>query len=381
MITSTLFDLFCTPEKASLEMGSKELKIQATNGALICMIAAEALKNFQQGNLKRFDALVGEEACQFRACKIADLYTQMNGSEPFRKNIAQTIEKAEAMLDYIRENFFQLDKKPGKISPNQFFGKQPLGVNEDIRFIVLSYLLESIKKTEASTLNFYDYKEKSCFVEKLKSKVEQLQLEKVSNGQLVTIGENAQVQLSALSSRYAINCNRGEENLGIKLDERGRSCVSFFNGVQVMLNSMLQKNQKLLVKVTLGNSKEKSCGSVQMLFSPNQARTGFEPCTLSNSSESGNSPLVVFKGNSINEQYNEDNREAYERQFKANDLSELILMNAANHTQYPGEIYLPNIEIITNYADRAEEEGCSRNNMSKFLIDHVFASTIREMNQ
>ena len=87
----------------TLVPGSLEIKFKkdgdaATQGLkkYICLlkIAQEAFTAFQQGNFKEFDALVGENACQIRAVKVAMIASKkLVDSDPLVKSIKQQLEK------------------------------------------------------------------------------------------------------------------------------------------------------------------------------------------------------------------------------------------------------------------------------------------------
>ena len=87
----------------TLVPGSLEIKFKregdaATQGLkkYICLlkIAQEAFTAFQQGNFKEFDALVGENACQIRAVKVAMIASKkLVDPDPLVKSIKQRLEK------------------------------------------------------------------------------------------------------------------------------------------------------------------------------------------------------------------------------------------------------------------------------------------------
>src|SRR5271157_3898330 len=55
---------------------AKALFIGLKEYQMLLNAALEAIRYFQQGNLKKFDSLVGENACQIRAVRLALIATQ-----------------------------------------------------------------------------------------------------------------------------------------------------------------------------------------------------------------------------------------------------------------------------------------------------------------
>ena len=91
-----LTDLFYydPSEKKHIELqkGLKEYQF-------ILKAAALAIANLQQGNLEKFDSLVGENACQIRAIKIALIASKdMDHYDVLDQKIAAALEVVESLL-------------------------------------------------------------------------------------------------------------------------------------------------------------------------------------------------------------------------------------------------------------------------------------------
>lgn len=359
MQACTLMDLFLTKELTATPVDTNTLIRHGKNAKIIAQITRLALEAFQKGELKQFDALVGEEACQLRAKKILDLY---KSKETLSNEITKVIEESKRA-----DALFQVKKLVKKISFEEAFGSHHLIVSDNIRFIVLAYLLTQTKKEIQFHDRFYHIKDRTD-LEWLQKNYE------LTQSQAKKIRETAEVQLASLSCDYILSL---KENLPEREFE-GKRCVPCFPSIQVLLESMIQNKQKFLIEVKLGNNERESCGKIQLLYAPNPEKTGFEQLQID--SQSPKTPLIVFAGNSLNENHKNDTIELFKKQIGEYNPEELILANSAQHSSYPGRV--EDMSLLTEerqkYIDFADKEGCKPDNMRLFCLDHIYPSTLEK---
>ncbi|MFI5334192.1 MAG: hypothetical protein ACHQT8_03375, partial [Chlamydiales bacterium] len=113
---------------------------------LLLTAAEQAVEAWRMGNLKKFDSLVGENACQIRAVKLALMFSTLSvNSDEKLKNITRVKEK----VSYLLNN--GIDYTP--ISLTNFLKTQEVEVPilpEEI-FLLESFILTKIKTAKEAT--------------------------------------------------------------------------------------------------------------------------------------------------------------------------------------------------------------------------------------
>lgn len=194
-------------------------------------IAKKGLTHFQQGNLKAFDALVGESQCQIRAYKVIHLKTQ--GLE-----VAQRIEELDQVLRYLRYHQNVEGALPVMAEP----------LNEGEQFLILSHLLFRVRgheepgKSVARNLS-----------EVLEPFLRQSFLKKELNETMFQAKKNlAQKSVQTIQQIATI-----EEVNVMERDSMIR--LPCYLGLKAILNALREQQGKILLKLP----------KFQLLFSPN----------------------------------------------------------------------------------------------------------------
>src|SRR5262245_33456666 len=94
-----LLELF-VPRQIQTKMKEAQQDLQLS--ILVTQLALDALTCMDRGELRAFDALVGETSCQVRAVKVARLYNTLVRDPQARERLVQSIARIQALLDCLR---------------------------------------------------------------------------------------------------------------------------------------------------------------------------------------------------------------------------------------------------------------------------------------
>ncbi|MBM3197586.1 MAG: hypothetical protein FJZ61_06370 [Chlamydiae bacterium] len=146
LVTQRNFLSELLPYEASTKI-HKGLKTGLKEYSLLLAATKEAMIAVQNGDLEQFDAVVGENACQIRAVKIAMAFPRyLEASEP----VQAQIEIAQEKVEKLSKSWDSLMKSG--VSLQKLLQVQGLDVvlTADELFLVESYLLSVAKTVKAS---------------------------------------------------------------------------------------------------------------------------------------------------------------------------------------------------------------------------------------
>lgn len=344
----------------------------------IAQVSLKALKSFKKKDLEKFDALVGENACQLRACKIMDLAQMLSQDTAFQEKLKKTIACAKALCEGLKKKIVPSIKK---MSLKEFCAQNNLKIfdmGRDLEFIVQSYLLTHTKVTER--------KEGAvcCFDRTEIKKLEEFGLQKTKASKVVTAFQQKLAQNSLV---YLIEegdeLSQTDENIFVKRrtkylrkDSNGRLCSPCFYSFDVCLKRILEKKQSVVIVVERFNPSNQKVDTVKMHYKSNGKE--FEVAEQFD----GADPVIVIEGPCVREDQNSLSQKTFIEMFTEKSLTEILMANAAQHALYPGKlkgIQIPNDLRLEKFAKQAEEIGCSYKNPTLFLIEHIYASKLEDV--
>jgi hypothetical protein len=378
----------------------------------ISRITVAAMEAFQASELRKNDALVGENACQLRAAKIKDLADLYSTSVDWCEEIQRVKEQAgkiiltqklPACMNHVEKIVTSKDFKDEyglNLSVTKFCTKwgllQPL--SDNVRFIVESYWLSQTKKTIVDDTHSYQLVDKTS-MEKLarfnlneNGLLPKSNVQLVSNKKLPELTLTIQRDLAALSVQYLLKevrllkdspINRIaqtvlSDNHHIRKDPLGRECAPTFYSLESLMQRMIDKKQHLLIDITRWNHDEKMVDRLHLLYAPDQQAGTFRPLTQE---ENQPKSVVVIMGNSVRDDQDSLSKEDYLQLFRSHPLEEILNANWAQHAQYPAKIDQAIAEQQdkrrVELANRAIHLGCTPKNMSLFVVDHILCDTLQ----
>lgn len=377
---------------------SNEAERQTALSQLECMatMAKRGVEALTEGNLARFDALVGENSCQIRASAIYDLATRWSCDSAFKENLRQERGKVEETLTKIQT--LRKEKPSQKITRAQFddFAVShgvDLELSRELALLTHCYFLTYLKSAAPKGVIY----ERDQIREDLLTADFQM-TEKAAG----SFRRNSQVQLSERSVKYlqlqATLVQEDEpkllqemvgDNL-VKKDSYNRRVSPFLFCYAVLMKRAVEKNIPILAVLRLAKG-DKITEEKCLLF---EVRDGsYVEASLDRVDLS--KPALVIEGNAKYPEHSEITLATVKNRFMETDLVKIVLANAAIHPQYPGckDQSLPIHTVMQKDEDAAHfvqkgmrtmeklknlalEEGYCKENASTFCIDHVFCDRI-----
>lgn len=371
--------------------------------------AMEALTDFKYHKYHLFDALVGENACQLRAAKIVDLAERLTAG--LDQEIDAEIENSEKILKQINILKATLEKEKmelPKTKPRLFEYCHVKGIGlkltSDLTFIVLSHILNKAKRIKGDQAKPYFYREctdatamvnlcrtydifntvSTAKDEKKSREPDQIEKKKSNplQNKLLVMIKNFQFCLSKASVVYLKQQAQllpisAENRLSIQMIEEpavyfGHTITPCFYSLGILMKSAAQKNQSALIKVKRFSKDNKAIDEIHILYgtSPNDSTFKMKKCG------SSSIPVMVLEGYAVSDDHLSLSAANYIEMFESFGMMEILLANAAQHAQYLGDENNKKIkpdESREQYKVKAEKIGCSQDNPSFFLIDHIYA--------
>ncbi len=348
------------------------LKTSLTEYRLLIKAAKLALNAFQCGDLEKFDALLRENACQIRAVKVAMLYPKC------LESIQPKLEKAEQKIEALFESMDSLMKKG--ISLKSLLEEEDFDVSltSSELFLIESYLLCVAKDVLPAKPSAPLQRNEETNEKKLN------EIEKtVSGGFVKNLVEKARLLSSAASvdfvreqaqfledSKLQKMCS---EEFTVKFKKM--PCVPMFWTYKTLLTSAQKKGVPLLITAKV---KENDWESV--FFKPGSSGQ-YEESVLS--SEDLSKPAIVVEGAICADPL--PSKEQWKAAIAAQNIG-VILAGAADHRQYPDSKEDRIVEILNDqefeeYKKMAKSKGYALENPSLFFIQHVYASTVKNIFQ
>lgn len=354
------------PYDPSQKKGGTELKASLNEYSLLLTALEEAIEALRRGDFEQFDALVGDNACQIRAVKIAECapayIKALNSLQDQIVRAKENIQKLPSSLDKLgRKNFRQLLDEKGL----------DIELSSDELFLIKCYLLFVTKKPLPP-----NEKTPLCGNEESVSK-NLLRFGAVSQKSAQRLVDETRKSLSKDSVVYVrelANSLNDEQLIKICSDaftsKQIRTCIPMFWTYKTLLLAAEQRKLPLIL-----NAKFVVKG---------QEKTIVDEESIYLNAKSFKQTAIIIDGFVCREQL--PSKQEWIAEIKSQGLFDVVLAGAADHRQYPDEKIQEVVEILKKpefkdpefegYKQLAKEKGYSFENPSQFFIQHVYARTV-----
>jgi hypothetical protein len=366
-----------TEAKKNLELkkGLKEYRALLT-------VVLEANQALQAGNLEKFDSLVGENACQIRAIRIAIIaskkivdFTVINGQ------IKQSLEKVDLLLEpKLIESLMTKS-----VSLKSLLKEKGLDIflTEEQDFVVQAYLLKEIKiiPIDKPLNSIYQIEgsnvAKICrFGDITKSFANSLvaKTKKTLAAASVQFMKNSAAQLQdpllerAASKEFTVAKN-------------GLSCIPMFWTYKTILLTAQKEGVPLLVHVKFLEKEGEEYTVIDeehMLFQTSENKRFIEVDSVK---ADRNQPALIVQGVACGQKGQGLTKDQWKESMRKTTPVGVILAGAADHRQYPDSTQDALVEKLADqeyegYKALAQSHGFSDKNPATFFIQHVYATRI-----
>lgn len=319
----TLLDLLPASPNAMLKTPEEKVKFLKMY-AYFVKLAIESFETFLKGDLQKFDAHVGDTACQIRAYRVLKLY-HFSTTRARLPSVIVTFQKMLDVLDTLIVEFFATKQK-AYISRKDFLDvlKIEMSLDEDLVFLIAAFFLKkySVIDDEIRIMGRIEHE---------KMQQELSFATKTALCRFVAILQRFLVQDSYdfLESLTIINekLHRVSALLANTLlyDDVGRALVPIFVSNYIIFTDILSSriNVKLICKTQSGKY-------ASLIFRADPSGTAFN--VSDKAQEDG--PCLVIKGEAS--RLNKKEEVLYYIN-QAGGLFELLLATVAVHPQFSGQ--------------------------------------------
>jgi len=361
-----------------------------------------AIYEYNRGNLERLDPIVGENACQIRAVKIASMYSN---SEVDFTDIESEIVRVQKNIDKLLSTNNIAALIQSKISLKDLLMQEKLLIflTSDELYVFKSFILTESKISQPSEVMFYI--QKSLFLAKEETNEEKetsskFEREKAYPKKLKKYGDVSSKfteklfrRLRKLLSKDSISylkeilSKHQDESLKEMIADRFETkhlnchCMPMFWSYKTLFQALQKENIPIIVHAKFIDKNSKDFQVVDEEFFIYENLNDFEIHSYSSKVKNisdFNRPSVVVQG-IVYENYDNDFKNDWEQFMKSVAIKHVVLAGAADHRQYPDKNLDHHIsslkdEEYENYKVMANKRGFSLENPSTFFIQHVYAS-------
>jgi hypothetical protein len=357
---------------------------------MLLNVLQNAIKDFENCNYEKFDALVGENACQIRAIKIALIIKNNTIDEiNLKLKIKHIKYKINELLN--PENINHLINSDLSFQNLIDDYKIQLFLTHDEMFLVKSYLL-----TETKFTNVKDKEFSSLFVLSGTNHKQLQKYENITNTFLERLVKKTRGMMSLKSVDFIRNAIKKYDEFDLYSNYFNESlvkyrdlyCIPIYWSVKAVLKIMLEHSIPLVIHAKFLKNLDniyKVFDEEYIYFFPKINKKGKYEFKIVSSNEINDFGFsIIFEGIVYNERYNSSNhKENWMSEFLSSSVVEIILSNAALHRQYPEK----NLDqLLKNFEDDeyhmhkafAEAKGFSINNPKFFLLRHIYTTKLQK---
>lgn len=337
---------------------------------------------YLKARLDQFDPHVGDTACQIRALSIASLALKktnnqfIHGRLTMFRNIQQTI--SNYLLNSTLHPQHEKNNHETIIQFVERIGALFM-ITKDEWFLFQVHFLTEYKDNTEHNETFINY---DRIGERLN--VSKKWAKKLVRSYQINIAQLSCDEIKELSPSFSIQktslCSIP------RLDDGGRPVIPCYLSMKVIWVHLLQKQVPILVQITFPSSMARE--TTYLIFEPEQLKKKYSYAP--NYPMESKKPVFVIVGQSTAPSIKE-----FKKHFVKLGVEAVILANLAAHPQYSGK-------LLTTYKDNpfqnmsdppiilqtfsqelkqmrelAIHEGCSKENSSLFLAEHVYCSTMQ----
>ncbi len=351
---------------------------------LLLLIAVEqAMNSLQQGELKNFDPLVGENACQIRAVKIALIIRNRSVNvDSILHNIKTAKTNIEIFLCRV-SNFANLE-----MSLKDYIETEKIDIvlNEDELFLVKSFILTKTKVVQP----FFKLDKplvENAYTDSKKIK----EISEVGSSFSGDLVKNLRKKLSASSVSFVQELTGESDSLtpGEKLlsnqfviIHNGLMCLPYYRATWVLMKQALSNNIPiaLLAQQIAKDQDYKIIQKTAIFFQATPQ--GYQE--ISRDLLDPEMPVLTLIGSTCRDFIKLPTKEDWTQELLAQSPIDLVLAYAAAHRQYPDDskdqLLLEMLDEDYEYHKvKAQEWGCSLENPSRFFLTHAFCDKMKNI--
>jgi len=345
---------------------------------LLLSAVEQMVSSFRARDWKSFDPLVGENACQIRAIKLATIVLKSNFD---MEGLLERVSFAKQLFEETLFNFAKVNSK--KTSLQDFLDQDfaEVFLSEDQYFLVMSYILtrtkvsKSFDPEKALVLNERTDAKKikdiypvgvaftSSFITSLRGKLSESSVIFVKN---LAKQKNQESEVSNVLENYGVV-------------HRGLHCLPCYWSTKVLLDHALNSRLPIAL-VACQKAEDRNFEEVQNV-------TLFFKVTpdgyvqVEKDSLDPRTPALVLLGSACDKLSSLTSKEDWVRGLLKYGPVDLFLGYAAAHLQYPDETIDSLVSSLNDasydyYKTKADKWGCSLKRPSLFFLAHAFCDEI-----
>lgn len=361
--------------KARLQHGLNEYKM-LLNGM------KQALTFLEKDQLASFDPLVGENACQIRALKIALIFSKYPIDT---KNLSNEVQAVEQKIKFLELNLSNLIKDDLSLRDLLEIENINVKLSHNELFLIKSYLLTIVKilrppKPEMPFVkNEYTDAKKIKEMGQVGTMFAESLIKELRRSLSLDSCQFVQEIASLLPLPKQIRTSVSQE---FSICHRRLHCLPCYWTTMILMLKAY-KSQIPIVLIAKQMKKDKNydiAKEIAIFFEPTPQ--GYRE--VSSNRLNSDTPALIFLGSSCSESHNLPNRDEWKKELLEHGPIDLVLAYAASHRQYPDDSKDHLIDQIDDkrfhyYKKKAEEWGCSTENPSRFFLSHAFCDKIKNV--
>jgi hypothetical protein len=340
-------------------------------------VTASAIQNLEEGNFEKFDALVGENACQIRAIKIALIASKNKDWKHLKEKIEKNIAIIHELLTSSSLVNLMQEWRSLKDVIDQF--GLDLQLTKDELFITLSYFLYEMKTSQLSEFWTSIMLEEKCAPNNLQKKFPQ-----ITNAFVEKLAKKLRKRLAADSVAFVREvAEHLQDPSSLRMfsefatEHNSLSCLPNFWSFKVLFSHAKKEKIPLVLHLKVLNETEAGYYVVDEDFiylksCPNTDRY----LHASPLPEEMEKPACVIQGVICSKDGSIPCKKKWKKRMKDHCVMDILLAAGADHRQYPNpDLTVPeHDEEYVQYKTLAEKKGFSLNNPTTFFVNHIFCS-------
>lgn len=356
------------PYEPSVKKGER-FKDSLQEYLLLLTACEQVLEALKRGDFKSFDPLVGENACQIRAVKLAVIF-----SDTFEicDRLVQSLTQAKTTV----QTYLSTDNRkiPADLSLQDVLKNIEITLDYRFAFLLKSFLLTKVKivrdPKEDKPLVKNDYTDTKKVKEILK----------VGSAFAHNLIMHLRGKLSERSVKFVQKIAQ-EEMLSQSyiFDHRGLQCLPCFWATKALLKHALTNNVPivLLAEQKAADQEHRVVNRTAITYmATKEGYLAVDPTTLDQER-----PALYLYGSSCSNFSDLLEVNVWEQKLRDHCPMEMILAYAASHRQYPDSSQDAIFEekadpSYSHYKRIAQEWGCSLENPALFFLAHAYCDKI-----
>ena len=364
---------YTLPEKKNGDLKKSLIEYQ-----LLLSAFAQSIEALEKGDLEKFDSLVGENACQIRAIRMALIHRSYTPDSSLQESLSESIQK----IDHILESKIVKLMQSG-CSLEEVFNIYSLDIplSCDQKFFLKSYILSEMKeKLYSETIMDSLSRKEKCSPGKIKKFNSQVSLNFTDK-----LATHLRKLLSKASVKYVQELAGDLEDKALShmvssqftYEHNSLHCIPMFWSCKILLQTAQNKEIPLIAHVKFLKEQENGylvTHEKHFFFKPvrnNDDSISYKETTLTETDL--NKASCIVQGVACA-------GESWDKEAFLRSITDTILAGAADHRQYPNPDHPLGIDCqeFEHFKSLALTHGFSFENPKTFFIQHVYSSQVQK---